>query len=47
MTWWNRLAGKGHEDFSALAALLMQWGEGLRHVFAQLPDPDWDLTAAS
>jgi putative proteasome-type protease len=22
-----------------------QWGEGLRRVFAQLPDPDWDITA--
>lgn len=33
------------DDFFSM--IHMQWGEGLRRVFAQLPDPDWDITAAS
>lgn len=24
-----------------------QWGEGLRRVFAQLPNPDWDISASA
>jgi putative proteasome-type protease len=24
-----------------------QWGEGLRKVFAQLPNPDWDISSTS
>jgi predicted proteasome-type protease len=35
---------KGDDNFSMIQ---MQWGERPRRVLAQLPDPDWDITAAS
>jgi putative proteasome-type protease len=35
---------RGDDYFSMIH---MQWGEGPRRVFAQLPDPDWDITATS
>jgi putative proteasome-type protease len=33
------------ESDDYFAMIHKQWGEGLRRVFAQLPNPDWDISA--